>query len=151
MIFDYLVVPALVLSFLVPQIESQDMELKQSEVPALVMNALLRGFPKAVVLNWSKKTVNAMTTYEAAVTEGSRSRDVVFSEDGRLVAVERAIQVANLPDRIKKAIQVQYPDAALCKAEKIGGNGKTQYMVEILKGSRKKLLLNSKGKILKEE
>jgi hypothetical protein len=68
-----------------------------------------------------------------------------------LIATEQDMDVANLPDKIKNAIQTKYPDAALSKAERIERKGKTQYEIQILKGSRKEVLLDSNGKILKEE
>jgi uncharacterized membrane protein YkoI len=151
MIFRQLKIPILILSFLNSPVGGQEKELKGADVPVAVTRTLSREFPKAVVSKWSKEIENGKTTYEAGISEGSRRRDAVFSEQGSLIATEQDMDVANLPDKIKNAIQTKYPDAALYKAERIESNGKTQYEVQILKGSRKEVLLDFNGKILKEE
>ena len=45
------------------------------------------------VSGWSKELEDGKTTYEVSVIEGSSKRDVVFAEDGSLVAIEESIQV----------------------------------------------------------
>ena len=90
-------------------------------------------------------------TYEASVTDGSSKRDVVFAEDGSLLAVEEAIQVSNLPATVKSAIRAKYPVATLRKAEKILHRSEVQYEVALAKAAKKEVLLTSAGRIIKKE
>jgi hypothetical protein len=131
--------------------EDKEAKLKPADVPAAVSQAIAKQYPKAKVSGWSKELEDGKTTYEASVIEGSSKRDVVFAEDGSLLAIEEAIQVSDLPAAVKSAIRNKYPGASLRKAEKISHGDQLQYEVALGKAPKKEVLLTPAGKIVKEE
>lgn len=131
--------------------EDKEAKLKPADVPAAVSQAIAKQYRNAKVSGWSKELEDGKTTYEASVIEGSSNRDVVFAEDGSLVAIEEAIQVSDLPAAVKSAIRNKYPGASLRNAEKISHADQLQYEVALAKALKKEVLLTAAGKIVKEE
>ena len=129
----------------------EETKLKPGDVPAAVTQAVTKQYPNAKVSSWSKELEDGKPTYEASVVGGSSKRDVVFAEDGSLLAVEEVIQVSDLPAAVKSAIQSKYPGALLRKAEKILYGEQVQYEVALAKAPKKEVLVTPAGKILKEE
>jgi hypothetical protein len=145
------VIALLCLAALAPGREDKEVKLKSADVPAAVSQAVIKQYPKAKVSGWSKELEDGKTTYEASVTEGPSKRDVVFAEDGSLVAIEEAIQVSDLPAAVKSAIQSRYPGASVRKVERISHVDQLQYEVALAKAPKKEVLLTPAGKIIKEE
>jgi N12 class adenine-specific DNA methylase len=131
--------------------EAKETMLKPGDVPAAVTQAVTKQYPNAKVSSWSKELEDGKTTYEASVSDGSFKRDVVFAEDGSLLAVEEAIQISDLPAAVKSAIRNKYPGASLRKAEKILHGEQVQYEVALAKAPKKEVLVTPAGKIIKEE
>ncbi len=128
----------------------QEQKLRPAEVPAAVTEAAAKRYPKAQIAGWSKEVEDGKTTYEASIADRSK-RDVVFAEDGSLVAVEEAIRISSLPAEVKRTLETKYPGAVVAKAEKIYHGDEIQYEVALRKTSKKEILLTSAGKVLKEE
>ena len=110
-----------------------------------------KNIPTRTYLAGPKKWKTGGPTYEASVTDRAARRDVVFNEAGVLQAVEQAIPMAELPAKVKRAVEDKYPGAVLRKAEKITTNDETQYEVALGKAAKKEVLLSAQGKVLKEE
>jgi hypothetical protein len=136
---------------LAPGQEDKETKLKAGDVPAAVIAAVAKQYPSAQVSGWSKEVENGKITYEASVIDGSSKRDVVFAENGSLLAVEQAIPVSALPAAVRRAIRAKYPTASLRKVEKISQGTEVQYEVALAKASKKEVLLTPDGKIVKEE
>jgi hypothetical protein len=141
----------LCLAILAPAQEDKEAKLQPKNVPSAVTGALTKQYPNAKVSSWSKELEGGKMTYEASVMDGSSKRDLVFDENGSLLAVEEAILVSDLPAAVKSAIQTKYPAARLRKAEKILHGSEVQYEVALAKAAKKEVLLTPAGEIVKEE
>jgi hypothetical protein len=129
--------------------EDKETKLKSGEVPAAVVAAASKQYPGAQMSNWTKETEDGQTTYEASMVDGSSKRDIVFAENGALLAIEDVIPVSDLPAAVKKAILGEFPGASLRKAEKISHGNEVQYEVALGKVSKKEVLLTPDGRIVK--
>ncbi len=96
----------------------QEQKLRPAEVPSAVTEAAAKRYPKARIEGWSKEVEDGKTIYEASIAVQSSKRDVVFAEDGSLVAVEEAIPVSALPLGVKRTLEAKYPHAVVAKAER---------------------------------
>lgn len=63
-------------------------DLKQSELPAAVLKALQKEFPKAAIRDGEKRS-EIRVTYRVDVTIDGRRREVTLSPRGRILEVER--------------------------------------------------------------
>ena len=129
--------------------EDKETKLKPGEVPAAVVTAASKQYPGARMSNWKKETEDGKKTYEASMVDGSSKRDVVFAENGALLAIEEIIPVSDLPAAVKKAILGEFPGVSLRKAEKISHGDEVQYEVALGKASKKEVLLTPDGRIVK--
>ena len=130
---------------------AQEQKVKAKDVPAPVVAAAAKAFPKATVKGWSKEVEDGKTQYEASMTEGAVKRDVIFAADGKLVLVEEAIATAALPPAVSQAVKAKYPQGVIQLAEKLIKDGEVQYEVHLKKAAKKEMLLTAAGKIVKEE
>ena len=131
---------------------AQEAKLTPAQVPAPVTSAANQRFPRAQLSHWSKETEDGKTTFEVSVSDNKGKRDAVFSPDGTLVSTETPLQVSALPGEVKNTIEAKYPKAQIRKAELITlASNELQYEVDLLKASKKEVLLSAGGKILREE
>ena len=129
----------------------QEAKLKPSEVPPAVSAAAHKQFVGAKLSGWSKEVEGGKTTYEVSVVSGSSTKDAVYHPDGSLAALEEVVPVFALPAPVRDSIRAKYPGAILRKAEKITSGEQVQYEVDLVKASKKEVLLDTAGKIIKEE
>ena len=130
--------------------QAQERKLTPGEVPAIVIAAASKQFPDARVSQWSQEREHGKTTYEASTAQGSVKRDVVFAEDGSLVAIEEAVAVSSLPGAVTQSIHSKYPKASILKAEKITHGSDVQYEVALQHAAKKEVLLTATGHTVKE-
>src|SRR4051794_7041704 len=62
------------------------------KVPAAVAKAAKKRFAKAEVVGASKETEDGKTVYEVSVKDAGHKTDATFTEDGKLVSMERQIE-----------------------------------------------------------
>jgi hypothetical protein len=89
-------------------------------VPPIVKAAFARAYPTPVPTVCTKEVERHRTTaYEMTAVEGRITRKGVFSPDGRTVALEESIELAEVPGPVQQAVRAKYPDAVITAAEKV--------------------------------
>jgi hypothetical protein len=142
------IVCMLVGAFLI--ISFADEKLAKKDVPSAVVAAFEKAYPKATVRGYGKEKENGKTFYEVESSEGTISRDVLFTPEGKIVEVEESMPPSELPQAISKAFLGKFPKATITKAEKIMHDNKTGYEVAGQQDSKRvSMELDSDGKILK--
>jgi hypothetical protein len=131
--------------------EAKEQKLKPKDVPAPVVAAAAKAYPNAKIRGWAKEMEAGSPQYEASMIEGTAKRDVLFAPDGSVIAVEEVIPIADLPSAVKNAILAKYPRGVIHSAEKITKGTAIQYEVGLKNAAKKEVVLDSDGKVLKEE
>jgi len=120
--------------------------LKASQVPAQVKEALAKKYPATKKVSWEKEKGN----YEA--NWGGRSGEdnsVQFTPTGTFIEIVKAIPVTDLPKSIAPYIKAHYNGAKIKEAGKVtDATGKTMYEAEI-KGAD--LIFDQNGNFIKKD
>jgi uncharacterized membrane protein YkoI len=144
---------ALTLSVMASAAWAKEEEVPLDKLPKAVVDAVKAKFPGAKLLEASKETENGATTYEVTVDHKGQEFDISLTPAGKIVEVEREIEIADLPKAVVEALKKKYPKCKLDEAEEIVADGKTLFEVTIETADDKDLIvtLDAKGMILEEE
>lgn len=104
--------------------EENETQIEKKEVPAAVLAAFAKAFPKATVKGYTREVEDGQTKYEVECVEGKTHRDVTFTPDGTLLLVEESIEMKDVPEVVRQALAKKYPNAKIELAEKLM-DGKT--------------------------
>src|SRR3990172_5700352 len=104
--------------------EDQEAKIEKKDVPAVVLAAFAKAFPKATVKGYAKEMEKGQTMYEVECVEGKTHRDVTFAPDGKLLMVEEEVEMSQVPEAVRQALEKKFPKAKVDIAEKIT-DGKT--------------------------
>lgn len=117
----YVVAVALALQLCSPAWAQEDQEAKveKKDVPAAVLAAFAKAYPKATVKGYTKEVEKGQTIYEVECVEGKTHRDVTFALDGKLVMVEEEVEMSDVPEAVRQALEKKFPKAKVNIAEKI--------------------------------
>ena len=127
--------------------EGHEQSITRKEMPAAVLAAFAKAYPKANIIGYSKETENNQTTYEIESMEGQLHRDVTYMDDGKLVSVEESIEVAEIPAAVKAAIDKKFPGGKITRAEKVTKGSAIAYEFEIeFKGQTVEIVFDAAGK-----
>jgi hypothetical protein len=132
--------------------QESEKKLARKEVPAAVLAAFERAYPKAKILGYTEETEDGKTAYEIESVEGKVHRDVLYWHDGTLIVIEETLPVSEMPRAVQDAIKRVSPSGVI-EISEILKRGKTvEYEVLIREGKRSfELVLDPAGKILKRE
>jgi hypothetical protein len=123
------------------------------KVPAKVLKAVKDKFPKAAITGSAKEVENGKTSYEISLKDGEQAIDVSLSEDGKILVIEKAMAVKDLPKAVADAVSAKYPKGKVKTAEELTTGTTVTYEVVIeLEGKKPfEVVLDPKGKILEDE
>lgn len=120
-------------------------DIRQSEVPSVVVNNFKKEFPKAKDVEWEKKgdvynvefEIGLFTDYEAW-----------YKESGKIIKYTQEIPNRDIPKAIKETIKKQFDGYKVDDAKKLVENNIEFYLVEIEKKNDELNLVFSKdGKL----
>jgi uncharacterized membrane protein YkoI len=122
------------------------------KLPKAVVNAVKAKFEGAKLTGAEKETKDGKTTYEVTFTHKGKKLEAILTAEGKILAVEKAIAVADLPRAVTEGVAAKYPKAKIKGAEEITKGGKTLYEVVIETAGKKiEVVLDAKGKIIETE
>jgi uncharacterized membrane protein YkoI len=124
-----------------------------AKVPKAVIDAVKARYPGSVIKGAEKEEEEGQVTYELKLTHQGNTFEVTAKSDGKIVAVEKEIKVADLPAAVTAGIKAKYPKAKLKSAEEVEEDGKITYEVVVEKSAGKEveLTVSKAGKILEED
>ena len=102
-------------------------DIKETEVPSVVMNSFKGQYADALKTEWEKKGNN----YEAEFEVGTVERSVILDPSGKVLMQKQEIANTELPAAVANAVKQNYKSYDLEEAEKIEYNGQTYYKVEL--------------------
>ncbi len=129
---------------------AQEVRIKPKDLPRAVVRAFHKAYPGAKITGATREIENRVTVYELESLDGSITRDVVFTADGRLSEVEEAMPYDALPDIVRASFLKAYPDAGVKKVERLSHGGSLRFEITVtMHGSQKEIVIDSSGTIVK--
>lgn len=126
--------------------------LTPKDLPAAVLAAFEKAYPKATIKGVEKEKEHGKTYFEIVSVEGSVSRDVLYTPDGKLYEIEEVIPAGDLPAAVKDAVAKELPQGRIEKVEKVMRDKTINYEVLVESGEKNhELLLDANGKLLKNK
>lgn len=137
-----------ILGLSITNISAQD--IRQSEVPSVILNHFQKSFPKAADIDWEIKG----NYYEVEFETGFLGDDhkILYSRDGKLVRHEEEISKSNLPKTVLASIKRSFNGYRTDDIKKITEGGKIIYNVELKNYSQEwKVVFDAQGRILQKK
>ena len=110
---------------------AQEQRIARKAVPAAVLAAFTEAYPRAVIKECSKEWDKGQTVYEIVSLEGKTRRDLIYSDDGKLILVEETMDVSEMPPAVKAALEKKFPGAKILRAEKVTKGAVVGYEFQI--------------------
>ena len=122
------------------------------ELPAEVLSAFSKAYPKAKIKGLSREEENGKTYYEIESLDGKTARDISYLADGTVAETEETVATGALPAEVKAAVNKEYPKGKIIKAEKVTRESVVEYEFQITVGKEKhELVVDPSGKVVKHE
>jgi len=125
---------------------SNAQDLRTKDVPAIVKQALVKKYPKAIKVSWEKEKGN----YEA--NWGGKSGEdtsVQFTPGGIFVEEADAIPVSQLPPAVALYVKAHYNEAKIREASKVTDAAGNKMLEAEIKG--KDILFSETGSFIKTD
>ena len=131
--------------------EAGETKLEKKDVPAAVIAAFGKAYPKATMKGFSKEVEKGKTVYEVESVEGKMTRDATYSADGKVMVVEESVEMKDVPAAVQQALEKKYPKAKVNKAEKLmeGGTVGYEFKVTTAEGKKAEVKFDAAGKEVK--
>ncbi len=99
---------------------AEDEKLKFDDLPKAVKETVKEKFPEAKYRGISKeKNEEGESVFEIEMTIAGKSVDIIIDDDGDIEAVEKEIEVEDLPRAVIKAAKAKFADAKIEKVEEV--------------------------------
>jgi hypothetical protein len=135
-----------------PAQEEEEKKITREDVPAAVLAAFTKAFPKAQIIGFTQEMEEGRVAYEVESTEGTIHRDVLYYADGTLIVIEESLPANKLPRAVKKAVQKESPGGTILLAEKLIRGKTIEYELHMKENGKEfELLIARDGKLLKRE
>jgi uncharacterized membrane protein YkoI len=123
------------------------------KVPAAVTDAVKAKYPGAEFTGAEKEEEDGGTVYELAFNHQGQKYEAELKPDGTLIAVDRKIQVSDLPPAVAGTLKKRFPRATLKDAEEVTKGDTLSYEVHISLPRQGRVLnaevvLDPNGKVL---
>ncbi len=135
-----------------PASQTKEKKLTRQQIPAAVVEAFQKAYPKATIKGAGQETEDSTTLIEIESVDGSVKRDVQYTSDGKVVEIEERVTTGTLPDSARETIRKEYPKGKVEKAERVTRGGTTQFEVVVAVGKKRtELVFDNSGKTVKTE
>jgi hypothetical protein len=117
------------------------------DLPAAIMTAFAKAYPKATIKNCTREIEDGNTTYEVASREDNVGRDVLYNAEGNVIVVEETVSMSDVPKPVQRAFNKKFSKAEIILAEKLMRGSSVSYEFEIkVKGKIREIVFDSAGK-----
>jgi hypothetical protein len=121
--FRFSILPLILLVCLIFSCEQQreevkvedkpEADLELGEIPRLVMDALNAKFPNAEIHKCTKEKEDDIVVYDFEFTQEERNFEADIKEDGTIHNWEKEVADEDLPEAVKKAMEMKYPNSTI--------------------------------------
>jgi hypothetical protein len=81
------------------------------KLPALVVEAVKKKFPKAEIKGGSKSETDGKVTFEVTLKENGKNIDVSTDDKGAISQIEKEMAMKDLPKSVAEAFEKRHPKA----------------------------------------
>jgi hypothetical protein len=132
--------------------EAGEKKIAKKDLPAPVMAAFQKAYPKATIKGASTEVEEGKTYYEIESLDGKVKRDLLYLADGTVAEIEETVSPADLPPQVKAAVTDKYPKGKIGKAEMVTRGAVAAYEVVVKSGKTTvEMSIDPAGKVLKEK
>ena len=134
-----------------PPKPAADEDIKPSELPSVVTEALKAKFPKAEIKSAEKGEEDGKPIFEVTIKNDKHDIDVTLSPKGEILSFEKTLKMNDLPKAMKRSLNTKYPRATVQVIEEVWEHDKlTGYEGVIVTPDKKKVEVNfdPKGKLI---
>jgi hypothetical protein len=131
--------------------------IKLEAAPKAVRDAIEGRFPGAKVSTTERETENGKVNFEVNLTHRDRKYELHIQQDGTITAIEKEINLNDVPDAVLKAVKEAYPDATIqgaMEVNKVKDKKETpdHYLIAVKIGDKEKeIAVSLDGKPVKSE
>ena len=134
-----------------PRASAQEKKISKKEVPAAVLEAFQKSYPRAVIKGTSTEVEKGKTYYEIESLDGAQARDILYLADGTVAEIEEVISPRALPGPVTTAISNEFGKPLISKAERVQKGAGLSYEVHVKLGSKTgSIVVNDSGKVLEK-
>jgi uncharacterized membrane protein YkoI len=133
-------VPGVLLAALVLALSASlagEQQVARKDFPPAVLAAFEKAYPNATIKAYVKEKIRGQMVYEFESVEGRKTRDVAYTAEGVVVAIEETLEASELPPAVKAALDRRFPGWQILLAEKLTVEGVVTYNLEIRHNGRK--------------
>jgi hypothetical protein len=129
--------------------------IKLEEAPKAVRDAIEGRFTGAKVSTTERETENGKVNFEINLTHKDRKYEMHIQDDGTITAIEKEVNLKDVPEAVLKAVKGPYPDATIQGAMevcKVKDKRETpdHYLIAVTIGDKKKeITVSLDGKSVK--
>jgi hypothetical protein len=129
--------------------------IKLEDAPKAVRDAIQGRFPGAKVVTTERETENGQVNFEVNLTYKDRKYELHIQEDGTISAIEKEIQLNDVPEAVIKAVKVAYPEATIqgaMEVSKVKDKKETpdHYLIAVKTGNKQKeIAVSLAGKLVR--
>jgi hypothetical protein len=117
---------------------SQEKKIDRSQLPPAVEAAVAAQSQGATVRGFSEEKEKGQTYYEAWLTVGRHSKDVLMDAQGSVVEIEEQVAIESLPAAVRDGLQAKAGSGRLGKVESITKHGKlVAYEARVIRNGKK--------------
>jgi hypothetical protein len=136
---------------IISQATAQEKKITKKNVPAAVLSAFEKAYPKAKVKGYSTEKENGKITFEVESMQGKLILDVAYLPDGTATEIEEGVAAKDLPAPVLDAVKAKYAKGKIAKAEKKTVGNVVTYELSVTAGkTHAGLEIDPSGKIIKE-
>jgi uncharacterized membrane protein YkoI len=137
-----------------PAKPAADEDIKPSELPSVITQALKEKFPKAEIKSAEKGEEEGKPIYEVSISSDKHDIDVTLSTKGEILSYEKTIKPNERPKVMNKSLNAKYPHATVQVIEQVWEHDKlTGYEGVIVMPDKKKVevTFDPKGKLIESK
>ncbi len=132
------------------QAQEKKKKFSKKDLPAAVLSAFEKEYPKAMIKGGGKEKEKGMTYYEVESVDGKVKRDLLYTPEGKKTETEETIDMSAAPASIKPTLDAEYPKCKILKAEKVMKDSSTTYEILLRDGKKShEVVFDADGKMIK--
>jgi len=98
---------------------ADEKKIEVEDLPKAVLKAVKAKFPEAKIRGAAKEVEDGETMYEVELTVDGKNVDVLVEPEGDIEAIEKEIEIEDLPRAVLKAARAKFPKGKIAKVEEI--------------------------------
>ncbi len=129
---------------------ADEKKISVEDLPSAVLKAAKKAYPEAKIVGAARETEDGETIYEVEMKLDGKSIDLDIDDQGEIEAVEKEIEVEDLPKAVIKAAAKKFPKGKIEKVEEVTDEDDVVvYELTIAaKGKSTEVVMSPNGKVL---